>query len=234
MLMAIIAILDDEITDLCARGNGKTCALTFYLYLYHLRGYQVWTNYYTTFSDKVCGFQEMIDTIREMRKNGNNTKVVFGVTEIQDLINSMGSKVEQILFVDSFVNQMRKLDIDCLFDTQVFKNLNIRLRRQTENIRICFKKHLNGKDCNFDRCDKKHYIDIYSYKPWRNGRRRRIKAYEVGKMYNSKEIIIDKLHIIAEPKPENENKKSKSKKLKSKKELVKEEIEININNDNED
>jgi hypothetical protein len=226
MLTAFVAIIDDEITDLCARGNGKTNAMVFYLYLYHLRGYQVWSNFYTSFSDKICGFQEMINTIRQMRKNGNNTKVVFGVTEIQDLINSMGSTVEQTLFVDSFINQMRKLDIDCLFDTQIFKNINIRLRRQTENIRICFKKHLNGKDCNFDRCDKKHYIDVYSYKPWRNGRKRRLKAWIVGQMYDSKEIIIDTLQIIKESKPENKesNKNKKSKKVKS-------EIEINIKED---
>jgi hypothetical protein len=202
MFTAFIGLDDDEETELCIRGNGKTCSMTFYLFLYFLDNYEVWTNYFTTFST-LKGFQQMITDLREIRKDEDlrkvpkdkRRKIVFGVTEMQDLINSMGSTVEQTLFVDSFTNQMRKLDADCLYDTQIFKNVHIRLRRHTENKRIPFKFHLDGSECNFDRCEKKHFIKIYSLKPFKKGMIRKIKAWEVGKLYNSKEMIEDILEI---------------------------------------
>ena len=41
MFMAVVGLIDDENTDLCIRGNGKTCSLTYYLYRYYLQGYEV-------------------------------------------------------------------------------------------------------------------------------------------------------------------------------------------------
>jgi hypothetical protein len=121
--------------------------------------------------------------------------IILGVSEMQDLISSVGSDKYQTLFVDSFANQLRKLDTDCLYDTQVLKSIHIKLRRHTENIRIPMKLHLNEVYCNFDRCDQKHLIDIYSYKPFNKYPIRRIKAWQVGKLYNSKEMVYDKLVI---------------------------------------
>jgi len=195
MFMAIVGLIDDEITDLCIRGNGKTCTLTYYLYRYKLQHKQIWTNYYTTFSDKIIGFQEMIDTLREMKQAEEEINVILGVTEMQELISSVGSDKQQTMYVDSFANQMRKLNVDCIYDTQVLKSIQIKLRRHTENIRIPFKLHLDGIQCNFDRCEKKHLIDIYSYKPFIKRPIRRIKAYEVGKLYRSSDMVIDKLDL---------------------------------------
>ena len=205
MFLAVVGLIDDENTDLCIRGNGKTCSLTYYLYRYYLQEYEVWTNYYTTFSKRIIGFQEMINRLREIHKENElkkqagiivkKNKIVLGVSEMQDLISSVGSDKFQTKFVDSFANQMRKLDADCLYDTQVLKSINIKLRRHTENIRIPMKLHLNEEYCNFDRCEQKHLIDIYSYRPFQKYPIRRIKAYEVGKLYNSKEMVIDELII---------------------------------------
>lgn len=195
MFLALVGLIDDEQTDLCIRGNGKTCSLTYYLYKYHLKGKKIWTNYDTTFSDEVLGFQEMINRLKELYQEKKKCDIILGVTEMQELINSIGSEKNQILFVDSFTNQMRKLDTDCLYDTQIHKNINIRLRRHTENIRIPFKLHTDGNRCNFDRCPENHLIDIYSWKPFLKYPIKRIKAYEVGKLYNTRDIIIDKLEI---------------------------------------
>lgn len=205
MFMAIVGMIDDEQTDLCVRGNGKTCTLTYYLYRYYLQGYEIWTNYYTTFSKKVIGFQEMINLLRDLHKENElkikggltpkKIQIILGVSEMQDLISSVGSDKYQTLFVDSFANQMRKLDVDCLYDTQILKSINIKLRRHTENVRIPMKLHLNEDYCNYDRCEKKHFIDIYSYKPFQKYPIRRIKAWEVGKLYISKEMVYDKLII---------------------------------------
>ena len=56
MFMAFVGLIDDENSDLCIRGNGKTCAMTYYLYWYHTKGKEIWTNYFTTFSDEIIGF----------------------------------------------------------------------------------------------------------------------------------------------------------------------------------
>lgn len=204
MFMAFVGLIDNENTELCIRGNGKTCCMTYYLYRYFLLNKKIWTNYETTFSDEVIGFQEMIDRLKEMKKNNKVINIILGVTEMQELINSVGSEQNQIMFVDSFANQMRKLNTDCLYDTQVHKSINIKLRRHTENIRIPLKLHEDESVCNFDRCAEKHLIDIRSFKPWRDYPIKRIKAYEVGKLYNTEDIVIDKLEI---PKEEKTQKK---------------------------
>jgi len=198
--MAIVGLIDDEITNRCIRGNGKTCTLTYYLYRYFKQNKKIWTNYETTFSDEVIGFQEMINRLKEKQRLNQKVNIILGVTEMQELINSIASNKYQTMFVDSFANQMRKLNTDCLYDTQVLKSIQIKLRRHTENIRIPTKLHLDGSECNFDRCQRQHLIDINSFKPWRDYPIRRIKAYEVGKLYNSMEVIIDTLEIPIEEK----------------------------------
>jgi hypothetical protein len=207
MFMAVVGLIDDEITESCIRGNGKTCTLTYYGYKYHKLGKIIWSNYYTTFSDEVIGFQEMITRLKEMKANEEKINVILLVTEMQELISSVGSDKYQTLFVDSFANQMRKLNVDCLYDTQVLKSIQIKLRRHTENIRIPFKLHENLEPCNFDRCEKKHFIDIYSYKPFQKFPIRRIKAWEVGKLYRSSDVVIDKLEL---PKTQSINKGDKN------------------------
>ena len=196
MFIAFVALEDDEDTDTCPRGNGKTCAEVYYLYRYKKIGYIIWTNFYTTFSDKICGFQEMINEIKRMNENGEDTsKIILGITEMQELINSIGSSLEQTLFVDSFANQMRKLKVSCFYDTQILKHIHKRLRRHTENIRMPIKIHENGNECNFDNCDKKHLIVIRSKRPFKKQPLKIIKAWEVGKLYNTNEIVIDTLII---------------------------------------
>lgn len=208
MFLGVVALIDDEETDRCPRGNGKTNVLTYFLYKYHIKGYQVWTNYYTTFSNKIIGFQEMINLLKKMKKENEilkaegkpiqKYKIVLGVTELQEIINSVGSTTAQVLFVDSFTSQIRKLDVDCLYDTQILKHLHKRVRRHTERIIIPIKMHTDYQECNYDRCQKKHLISINSFKPFKKHPLKIIKAWEVGKLYNSSEMIYDKI-ILEKP-----------------------------------
>jgi hypothetical protein len=196
MFIAFIALEDDEYTERCPRGNGKSASMVYYLYRYYKLGYKIWTNFYTTFSDKIMGFQAMIDELKRMKDNNEIIdKIVLGITEMQKLINSIGSSLEQTLFVDSFANQMRKLNVDCFYDTQILKHIHKRLRRHTENIRIPVKLHLDGLECNFDRCEKKHLIDIYSLKPFKKYPIKTIKAWVVGQLYNTMEFVEDELIV---------------------------------------
>jgi len=195
MFMAFCGMIDYEDIDRCIRGNGKTNAMTYYLYKYHLTGKEIWTNYETSFSSKVIGFQEMIDNLFDLKENKEESDIILGVIEMGQLIKSIGSTKNQVLFISHFTSQLRKLNADCFYDTQIFKELHINLRRHTENIRICEKLHLNGSPCYYDRCEKLHLIDVYSYKPFRRYPIRRIKAYEVGKLYDSSEMITDVLKV---------------------------------------
>ena len=214
MFLAFVGMIDKEDTSLCIRGNGKTCAMVFYLYLYKKKGYIVWTNFKTTFSDDIIGFQEMINRLKklykeneELKKQGKKPiehKIVLGVTEMQELISSVGSDNNQKLFVTHFAGQIRKLNADCLYDTQFLKGVQINLRRHTENIRIPVKYHLDGEQCNFDRCKKPHIIKIFSYKPFKENPIRMIKSHVVGKLYDSDEIIEDKLILPKEEKIKRE------------------------------
>jgi hypothetical protein len=206
MLMAFVSMMDEDTSETCVRGNGKTASMTFYLYRYKLLGKTIWTNYYTTFSDEIMGFQQMITRIKELKKNNQFCDVILGVTEMQKLINSIGSSTQETLFVDDFVSELRKLNADCFYDTQIFKSVHIRLRRHTENVRIPLKYHLTGEQCNYDRCEKKHIIKIYSQIPWKDRPIKIFKAWEVGKLYRSTEMIED---ILLIPKKQKETKEEK-------------------------
>jgi hypothetical protein len=198
MLCAFVGMVENDLSGLCIRGNGKTMSMVYYLYEYKVKyHYQVWTNFYTTFSDKIIGLQEMIDKANELNKNSaTKTKIVLGVTEMKQLCSHIGSKKHEAMFVSNFASQVRKLGIDMLFDTQILKDIHIDLRRHVENVRIPMKFHADGERCDYDRCmSEEHYVYIYSYLPWEKDPKKILIASKVAKLYNSQEFIEDKLRI---------------------------------------
>jgi hypothetical protein len=181
---------DDE-SYLSIRGNGKTCSMTGYAYLDYLEGRHIWSNYKTTFSEEIIGFQTMIDKIGLTP----HPDYILCITEMQELLNSIGSTTEQVRFIDKFATQLRKLDVDVYYDTQRFNNIHKRLRIHTDVILIPEKHHFDNKQCNFDRCKKPHKIYVYSEKPYFKRARKCFDATIVGKLYDSAEFMIDELRI---------------------------------------
>lgn len=202
MITAFVGTVNDELHT-TIRGNGKTCSMTAVGYMAHCQGQRIISNYTTTFSDEVMGLQAMIDAIKEeskLLKEGEIEESRFKnsmllVSEMQKILNSIGSSTQEILFIDSFCSEIRKHDLDLCYDTQRFNNIQKRLRIHTDVILQPFKFHMDNKQCNFDRCKKPHKIYLYSYKPHMPKVRKIFDAVRVGKMYNSNEIIFDQLKI---------------------------------------
>ena len=191
MIIGFVGTITDE-TNRSIRGCGKTNSMTGYAYLDYLRKKTVWSNYWTDFSEKICGFQEMIDTIG----TEPHPDLIICISEMQQVLNSIGSTFDQILFIDMFASQLRKLDVDLYYDTQRFNNIHKRLRVHTDYIMIPYKTHEDNSACNFDRCKKPHKIFVYCHKP--EGFKKPLKCFnatKVGQHYNNKEIIFDKIVI---------------------------------------
>lgn len=194
MITAFVGTRDDE-SIASIRGNGKTCSMTGTSYLDYLAGRKVWANYETDFAEETIGFQAMINKIRKEYQAGVDRDLILCITEMQQIINSIGSKTDQVLFIDMFASQLRKYDVDLYYDTQRFNNIHKRLRIHTDNIFMPYKTHMDNEPCNFDRCKKEHKIFLYSLKPPRRQWLRVFHAPNVGKHYNSKEIVYDTLII---------------------------------------
>jgi hypothetical protein len=190
MIVAFVGTMDDESATPIS-GTGKTCSMTGYGYLDYLEGNKVYSNFYTNFSEEILGFQAMINKLKGVPSP--NTKLM--VSEMQNVLNSIGSTQQQVLFIDSFASQMRKIDVDLYYDTQRFMNIHKRLRVHTDVILIPYKTHMDNQACFFNRCQKPHKILIYSQKPFREKPVLCFDATEVGKMYNTFEIIYDTLNI---------------------------------------
>ncbi|HAX17998.1 MAG TPA: hypothetical protein DCY00_05320 [Actinobacteria bacterium] len=183
-------------------GTGKTLSMTGFGYLDSIGGAEIWSNYWTSFSDEIIGFQAMINKIRKERQIIKNyedaskrQRLVLLVTEMQEILNSCGSSNNQVLFVDSFAHQLRKYGVDLYYDTQRFKNIQIRLRTHTDTILLPFKRHLNKKACYSTQCMEPHLIDVYSLKPEREKPIIRFIASTLGKKYNTYQVVYDKLNI---------------------------------------
>jgi len=190
MIVAFIGTLDDE-SDTPISGTGKTCSMTGYGYLDYMEGNKIYSNYHTDFSEKVIGFQAMINELQGVFSP--NTKLL--VSEMQNVLNSIGSTQQQVLFIDSFASQLRKIDVDLYYDTQRLMNIHKRLRVHTDVILIPYKTHMDNKACYFNRCKKPHKIFVYSHKPFKEKPVMCFDAVEVGKMYKTYEIIYDVLNI---------------------------------------
>lgn len=181
----------------CIRGNGKTLSLTGYLWLLHLSGYEIYTNYYTDFSEKIDSAQNIITYLQDNQSENEDKQIAVGFTEFHNVINSIGSTAKQIKFIDLFASQIRKLNCDALYDTQRFMNMNNRLRYHTDYIWLPEKRHPEDLSlCNNDRCILEHDIYVYRYYPnYSNRWIRKFNASIIGRHYNTKQIVYDTLVI---------------------------------------
>lgn len=207
---AFVGCYDDESLAPIS-GTGKTLSMTGYGFLDSIDGSEIWSNYDTTFSDEVMGFQAMIDKIKKERKpkdirelnkpvcfdneGSEERNLILLVTEMQEILNSCGSSSSQILFIDSFAHQLRKYEVDLYYDTQRFMNIHKRLRTHTDKILLPVKRHLNLKPCLSSRCKLPHLIDIYSIKPNLSYPIKRFNAMKTGVLYNSHQVVMDKLNV---------------------------------------
>jgi hypothetical protein len=172
--------------DYLKRGNGKTLAMTYYLYQAHKEGIRVITNYQTSFSEML---PIMEITKRIMEDDLRN--IAIGITEVQIVLNSLGTKGDIVKFVARMVSQTRKREVDIFYDTQRYMDVHIRLREQTDYVYKPFKAHFTGEVCNIDRCKKPHLIYLMCEQPLILKPVKVLRASAVGKLYDSNEIIME-------------------------------------------
>jgi len=197
MIVAFVGTIYEE-SKCPISGNGKTGSMSGVLMLDHYkRNKVIWTNYETDFSDKVCGLQEMINTINETRCDN----LILGISEMGQILNSLGSKTNQVLFIERFVSQLRKLHVELYYDAQRFKSIHLRLRTFTDIIYIPKKFHMDSTPCNYNLCRKPHKVSLYAYKPDKgNEPRITFDMAKVGQHYNTDEVIYDKIVLKKEDK----------------------------------
>jgi len=193
MIVAFVGVIYSD-SKCPISGNGKTGGMTGIAMLDHYqKNKTIWSNYYTDFSDKVCGLQEMIDEIGDEQ----HPDLILCISEMGQILNSLGSKTKQVLFVEKFVSQIRKLEIELYWDAQRFRSIHLRLREFTDVIFIPRKYHFDGLECNYNLCKKPHKVSLYCYKPEQENNEPKISfdMSKVGLHYDHKEVIYDKITL---------------------------------------
>lgn len=167
------------------RGNGKTLCLTFVGYLDHLSGRDVISNYKTSFSEFVS-----TERIAEMVIYEDIRDTTILLSELQLYMNSLGVNTKELRsFVGSVIGQSRKRNTDIHYDTQRYTDVHPRIRVQTDRAFLPRKFHADGKPCQLDRCEKKHFIYLYQHDPYMEHPIVKLRADKFGVLYDTNEIL---------------------------------------------
>lgn len=167
------------------RGNGKTLCLTFVGYLDYLSGRDVISNYKTSFSEFVS-----TERIAEMVIYEDIRDTTILVSELQLYMNSLGVNTKELRsFVGSVIGQSRKRNTDIHYDTQRYTDVHPRIRVQTDRAFLPRKFHGDGKPCQLDRCEKKHFIYLYQHDPYMEHPIVKLQADQFGGLYDTNEIV---------------------------------------------
>lgn len=193
------------------RGNGKDMSMVYYLNKDAEEGRAIFTNFYTTFSTQLPA-QKIVDEITKNPLKYKKNGVSVGLTELSTVLNSLGSSAAQVKFLSYWVQQTRKTNTDVYGNLQRFVDLHPRFRNAADYVLRPVKIHADLSICWYDdisSCEyDEHFIQIYSLKPLINEPitgNDVIVCSEVGKLYNTDEIVYDEIIIPKKNKKENLN-----------------------------
>jgi len=138
------------------------------------------------------------------------------LTEFQKFFNSLGTSTKTIKWVEGILTQLRKLEIDLMWDSQRPISAGNRSREYTETYLVPQKFHADDlTPCDKDICPREHLIYVFSDVPFREKELCVLIAREVGKLYETNEIIGD--HLCSPVEKTNEEKeKSRKRSVKRK------------------
>jgi hypothetical protein len=137
------------------------------------------------------------------------------LTEFQKFFNSLGTSTKTIKWIEGIMTQLRKLEIDLMWDSQRPISAGNRTREYTETFLVPQKFHEDDlSPCDKDICTREHLVYIYSDIPFREKELVILVAREVGALYDTNEIIGDNLCSPVEQTKEEEEKTRKAKKGK--------------------
>lgn len=187
MIYAFIGCYQD-IWQVNPMGNGKTMAMSYYGYQDHKKGRKIVSNYFTSFSEQMT-VEEMV-TLFDTTDLQNITLLI---DEIHVIFDSLGHKQGKTRLITNMITQTRKRKVDLYYTCQRWMSVNKRLRDMTTCVFLPYKIHLGtAQECNIDHCEQPHEIVItcqYPFKPWPL---KVLNAREVGKLYDSNQIIREK------------------------------------------
>lgn len=184
-MVGIIGSIDEK-HSLSIRGNGKTATMTYLLYeKYYVEGLKTYTNYKTLFSEYVST-EELGDVI--FNNNDDNIKGI-GIDEIQIFYDSYSrvSKKSKYFINVSLIQQSRKKNVDIFYTIQRLRDLEKRIRTQTDLYLVPVKYHADDSSvCCLDRCKRDHYFVVYelSGRPLFS-----FKVEDVGRLYDQFSIV---------------------------------------------
>lgn len=116
------------------------------------------------------------------------------LTEFQKFFNSLGTSTKTIKWIEGILTQLRKLEMDVMWDSQRPISAGNRSREYTETFLVPQKFHADDlSPCDMDNCNREHLIYVYSDIPFRENPLVILVASEVGQLYDTNEIIGDNL-----------------------------------------
>lgn len=138
------------------------------------------------------------------------------LTEFQKYFNSLGTSTKTIKWVEGILTQLRKVEIDFMWDSQRPISAGNRSREYTETFLVPQKFHsADLSPCDKDICGEDHLIYVYSDIPFRENELVILDAKQVGALYDTNEIIGDNLCTPGEKSAEEKKeKKTRARKTK--------------------
>lgn len=173
------------------QNSGKTLAMTYFLYVYYLRGYKIYSNYNLNFEHEKINKEKLLNM---SKSDIQFNKCIIAIDEIQALFDSRSSSTKENKLFSYLVLQSSKRDVHIFGTTQEFQNIEVRIRTNC-NIRIF--------------CNRYFYINKKYYPVKTN--KRKLTEYEnnilqIGCLFLRKRIehinmVVDKEEFFIKAKP---------------------------------
>lgn len=164
------------------KGSGKTLTMIKDAFIFHKRGYKVFTNMKSvTFGSYINN-----ETILKINKESKLKNCVLLIDEVQTLFNARRSMKKENVDFSFFIQQIRKREIEMLCTSQYTNTTDLILR---QHIDILIKPKFFKK---YDIVNVE-YIDLNSIDEFNlNGNVNRLvfDAKPIYKLYNTNELIV--------------------------------------------
>lgn len=191
-ITGIYGVWYDRLPGELIKGNGKTMTGVYFLHLDAKRGYKVYANIDTSFTEEMTTKE-----VYELFKDSNATGISILLDEIQKDMNSTAGFTSPKTLVE-FCNiasaQTRKRDINLYWTTQRAQDIPLRLRVQTDILLQPVRVHADGTRCLNASCsNKKHYIKVFAKEPLKQKPIVTLDCTAVGRLYDSYQVLTDKM-----------------------------------------
>jgi len=111
------------------RGSGKTLSMTIEAYKKYLQGYKIYSNYHLNFPYTPFTVDDLMAFAESGMYFGQS---IFLLDEIHIWFDSRASGKKRNVIFSYFINQSSKNDIDIYYTTQFSRQVEIRMRLNTE------------------------------------------------------------------------------------------------------